>query len=311
METLVSPRMLLCSLKRLCLASLALAFLTVRDVRVKGSRVSPGCRLVSRAKIKCTLGHVPAFIFDRFFSVRLSRYFQEFGKRHPQALIHSERCIIFEKKKIQNFDYPVQQSLKITNTLALFSLLYVHPRPALAPCGLGVCGKSVKSRTCTVSSHVTLARESCWTHSARVYSRHKTSNLLGPHVEKWPLTINRNCLSFKGVDSQQMNAKQSECLTYPMCKETICDAPQRCSKRHNRVTFFWLVENYIHFLYSEVMTGSEIGKFEEDEKCWIWKCNRYVTHLTPIYYTSITNPWFIWDPYVTMFGPHITSMNHL
>ncbi len=42
METLASPRMLLCSLRRLCLASLALAFLAVRDVRVKVSHVSPG-----------------------------------------------------------------------------------------------------------------------------------------------------------------------------------------------------------------------------------------------------------------------------
>ncbi len=47
-----SPRMLPYSLKRSCLASLALTFLVVRDVRVKGSHVSPGCRLVSRTKSK-------------------------------------------------------------------------------------------------------------------------------------------------------------------------------------------------------------------------------------------------------------------
>ncbi len=65
METLTSPRMLSCGLGRSCLASLALAFLAV-NVRVKGSRDSPGCR-VSRAKIKYTLGHILVFIFDSFF----------------------------------------------------------------------------------------------------------------------------------------------------------------------------------------------------------------------------------------------------
>ncbi len=47
-----SPRMLSFILGCLCLASLALAFLAVCDVQVKGSRVSPGCRLMSHSKIK-------------------------------------------------------------------------------------------------------------------------------------------------------------------------------------------------------------------------------------------------------------------
>ncbi len=47
-----SPRMLSCSLGRLYFVSLPLAFLVVCDVRVKGSRVSPGCRLMSCAKIE-------------------------------------------------------------------------------------------------------------------------------------------------------------------------------------------------------------------------------------------------------------------
>ncbi len=88
METLALSGMFLCSFGRSCLASLALASLVVREVRVKGSRVSPGCRLVTRAH-----------------------------------------------------------------------------------------GKSVESRTHTVLSHVTLAREFCRKHSVRVYSRHKFINL--------------------------------------------------------------------------------------------------------------------------------------
>ncbi len=97
------------------------------------------------------------FIFDSiFFSICNLRYFQEFGKRHPHALIHSGRCVIFEKK-IQNFDYPVHWALKITNTRAIFMLSYVRPRLVLALCGLRAHGKSVESRTRTVSSRVTLA----------------------------------------------------------------------------------------------------------------------------------------------------------
>ncbi len=118
--------MLLCNLECSCLASLALAYLVVHDVWVKGSCVSPGCRLVARTKIKYTLGHILVFIFNSF-----------------------------------------------TNARALFSFLYLRPHPAFAPCGLRVRGKSVESRTRTVSSHATLAGESRWLHSARVYSWHK------------------------------------------------------------------------------------------------------------------------------------------
>ncbi len=52
---------------RSCLASLALAFLTVCDVRVKGSHVSPGYRLVSHVKIIHTLG----YIFFEFVPLRV------------------------------------------------------------------------------------------------------------------------------------------------------------------------------------------------------------------------------------------------
>ncbi len=34
-----------------------------------------------------------------------------------------------------------------------------------------------------------------------------------------------------------------------MGKKLICDTSQKGSKSQNRVTFFWLVENYIHYLY--------------------------------------------------------------
>ncbi len=73
-------------------------FLVVRDVRVKGSLVSPGYRFVSCAKIKYTFGHILIFIHNSFFQSGILGYFQEFGKRHPQVLIHSRRCVIFEKK---------------------------------------------------------------------------------------------------------------------------------------------------------------------------------------------------------------------
>ncbi len=93
-----SLRMLSSSFGCLRLASFALTFLRVHDVQVKGSCVSPGCRLVSHSKIKYTLGHILVFIFYSFFNP-IPGYFQEFGKRHPQTLIHSGRCAIFEKQK--------------------------------------------------------------------------------------------------------------------------------------------------------------------------------------------------------------------
>ncbi len=61
---------------------------------------------------------------------------------------------------------------RFTNARTLFSLSYIHPCFALAPRGLRAEGKSVESRTRTVSSHVTLTWESRRTHLARVYSRH-------------------------------------------------------------------------------------------------------------------------------------------
>ncbi len=89
-------------------------------------------------------------------------------------------------------------------------------------------------------------------------------------------------------------------LTYPMCKKPICDASQKGSKRYTWVTFFWLIENYIHFSYPKcgnVVTGSGIGKFGEDKKC-IGKCNQCTIHLWQIcdipdaYVGSIYNPSF-------------------
>ncbi len=61
------PRMFWCSLGRSCLTLLALAFLGIHDVRVKGSHVSPVCRLVSCATIKssrqeCRESHSPSLV---------------------------------------------------------------------------------------------------------------------------------------------------------------------------------------------------------------------------------------------------------
>ncbi len=91
-------------------------------------------------------------------------------------------------------------------------------------------------------------------------------------------------------------------LTYPMCKEPTCDPLQKSSKRRKWVTFFRLIENYIHFLYSKrgkIVTGSKIDMFEEeDEKCYIQKCNQWVTYLRlicdslrPMYNLSILTLW--------------------
>ncbi len=131
-----NTRMLSCSLWRSCFASFALAFLVIRDVRVN-------CCLVSHAKIKYTLGHLLSSLFSIvFFSIRIPRYFQEFGKRHPQALIHSGRRVIFKKKKkIQNFAYPVHQ---LQHTLLILALVCT-PSLALAPCGLKVHSKGVEN----------------------------------------------------------------------------------------------------------------------------------------------------------------------
>ncbi len=67
MGTLASPWILLCKLGARVSPHYGLAYLAVRDARVKGSRVSPGCRLVSRAKIKssrqeCRELHSPSLV---------------------------------------------------------------------------------------------------------------------------------------------------------------------------------------------------------------------------------------------------------
>ncbi len=62
----------------------------------------------------------------------------------------------------------------LTNAHALFLLSYVHPHLALAPHGLRAHSKSIESCTRTISSSVTLARESRRMHLARVYSWHQT-----------------------------------------------------------------------------------------------------------------------------------------
>ncbi len=166
--------MLSCSIGRSCLTSLALAFLTVCDVRVKGSRLAvTSCHTPKSNTLPDTYASLFSIVF---FSIRIPRYFQEFGKRHPQALIQSGRCVIFKKKKskisITPMNYDYKKKSTFTNAGALFSLSYVSPRLALAPRGLRAHDKSVESHTHTVSSRVTLARESCQMHSVRVYSRH-------------------------------------------------------------------------------------------------------------------------------------------
>ncbi len=111
-------------------------------------------------------------------------------------------------------------------------------------------------------------------------------------------------------------------LTCPMCKKPTCDASQKGSKRQNWVTFFWLVENYIHFSYPKcdrVVKGSEIDKFGEDEKCSTRTCNQCTTYpwvmciwsicdSSNTHEPSITDPWFIWNPYVAKFDLHVTYL---
>ncbi len=91
----------------------------------------------------------------------------------------------------------------------------------------------------------------------------------------------------------------------PMRKKPPYNALEKSSKRHNWVTFFWLIENFIHFLYPKcgrIVIGSEIGRFgEEDEKCCIsaTKYNSYVTHLWFIRDPMCNNMWPIWDSSMT------------
>ncbi len=79
-----------------------------------------------------------------------------------------------------------------------------------------------------------------------------------------------------------------------MCKKLTCDASQKDSKIYNWITFFRLVENYIHFSYpkwGKVVTRSEIGKFgDKDEKYYIRKFKQCVTHLWPTCDPNVTQP---------------------
>ncbi len=173
MEILASPWMLSCSLGCSCLASLALSFLVVCDVWVKGSRVSPSCRLVSCAKIKYTLGHILlVFILNSFFFNQHSRIFSGVWKETFAGVNTFREVCNLQKKKFKISITPYTGYWKFY-TWALFSLSYVHSRLTLTPREMRAHGKSVESHTRTVSSRVTLAWESCRTHSVRVYSRHK------------------------------------------------------------------------------------------------------------------------------------------
>ncbi len=103
------------------------------------------------------------FIFNSFFFSPHSQIFSGVQKEASAGVNTFEEVRNFREKKS-----------KFANTHALFSLSCVHPRLSLIPRGLRAHRKSVESRTRTVSSRVTLARESRRIHSTRVYSRHKT-----------------------------------------------------------------------------------------------------------------------------------------
>ncbi len=155
------------------LASLALTFSTLRDVRVKGSRVLRGCRLVLSAKFKYTLEHIIVFIFNPH-----SRIFSGVWKEASTSVnTFGEVCNFWKKKKIQNFDYPAHRLLKITNARALFSLSYVRPCLTLAPRGLRTHGKSVESCTRIVSSCVTLAKRTWRERKAGIKNNRKLQQI--------------------------------------------------------------------------------------------------------------------------------------
>ncbi len=126
METLILPWMLSCSLRRWCLTSLALAFLVVRDVRVKGSHVLPNCRLVLHTKIKYTLGHILVFIFDSFFQSAFPDIFRSLERGIDRRSYIRGGCVIFEKKN-PKFQLPRTSATENSRfrmyTLALLSLL--------------------------------------------------------------------------------------------------------------------------------------------------------------------------------------------
>ncbi len=89
-------------------------------------------------------------------------------------------------------------------------------------------------------------------------------------------------------------------FSYPECKKQLVTPHKMVVRRHNWITFFWLVEYYIHFSYPKcgkvVMESDIICKLGEDEKWFIRKRNQCVTHLRSTYNTSVTNPRFgnIW-----------------
>ncbi len=88
--------------------------------------------------------------------------------------------------------------------------------------------------------------------------------------------FNNCCIKFIGTSINSCNQL--------MCKKPTYDASQKGNKRRNCVTFFWLVENYVHFSYSKcslVLMESEIG--EEDEQGCIWKFNQCATHVRAVY----------------------------
>ncbi len=57
---------------------------------------------------------------------------------------------------------------------------------------------------------------------------------------------------------------------YPTCKKLTCDASHLGSKRRNRVTFFWLVENYTNFSYPTCGPLWQSHRWVSSEK----KCNQ-------------------------------------
>ncbi len=105
-----------------------------------------------------------------------SKQMPYWSRKHRQSLdafqwMHSDESVwSHHKKRIDRMEACLAANGWYFDAWALFSLSHVRPRLSLTPHGLKAHGKSVESRTCTVSSRVTLARESRWTHSARVYT---------------------------------------------------------------------------------------------------------------------------------------------
>ncbi len=94
-ETLASPQMLSCSLERQCLTQLALAFLVVRDVQVKGSHVLP--RVTCQNQIHSRT-HTRLY-FRQFFFQSPSWIFSRFWKEESAGVNTFEEVRNFRKKK--------------------------------------------------------------------------------------------------------------------------------------------------------------------------------------------------------------------